>query len=58
MNPLENILLLLGEIKGELVEMRKLHERVARLETWHNWLRGAAWAAMACAFVLKTVLAN
>ena len=30
MNPLENILLLLGEIKGELVELKKLHERVAR----------------------------
>ena len=41
MNVLENILLMLGEIKGELVEMRKLHERVARLEMWQWSLRGA-----------------
>ena len=58
MNPLESILLMLGEIKGELVELRKLNERVARLETWQWWLKGAAWAAMAGVFVLKTVLAN
>ena len=58
MNPLESILLMLGEIKGELVELRKLNERVARLETWQWWLKGAAWAAMVCAFILKTVFPN
>ena len=58
MDAFESILLMLGEIKGELVELRKLNERVARLETWQWWLKGAAWAAMACAFILKTVLPN
>ena len=58
MNPLESILLMLGEIKGELVELRRLNERVARLETWQYWLKGAAWAAMACAFILKTAFPN
>jgi hypothetical protein len=45
MNVLENILLMLGEIKGEFVEMRKLNERVARLEMWNSWLKGAALVA-------------
>lgn len=45
MNVLENILLKLGEIQGELVELRKLNERVARLEMWQSWLKGVAIAA-------------
>jgi hypothetical protein len=45
MNVLDNILLMLGEIKGELVELRKLNERVARLEMWQSWLKGAALVA-------------
>jgi len=53
MNVLENILLMLGEIKGELLELRKLHERVARLETWQWWLKGA-WVAFAYAWLIKT----
>jgi len=57
MDVLENILLMLGEIKGELVEMRKLHERVARLETWHWWLKGA-WAVMAYVVLFKATLAH
>ena len=53
MNVLESILLMLGEIKGELVELRKLNERVARLEMWQWWLKGA-WAAMGLVFLFKT----
>ena len=45
MNALDNILLMLGEIKGELIELRKLNERVARLELWNSWLKGAAIVA-------------
>jgi hypothetical protein len=45
MNVLENILLMRGEIKGGFVEMRKLNERVARLEMWNSWLKGAALVA-------------
>jgi hypothetical protein len=38
---LNNILLTLGEIKGELVEFRKQNERISRLEQWQNRLKGA-----------------
>ena len=58
MNPLDSILLILGEIKGELVELRKLHERVARLETWQWWLKGVAWAAMAYGLIFKTTFGH
>jgi hypothetical protein len=57
MNVLDNILLMLGEIKGELVELRKLHERVARLEMWQWWLKGA-YAVMVYAFLFKTTLGH
>ena len=53
MNVLENILLMLGEIKGELVELRKLNERVARLEMWQWGLKGA-WAVLAYVLLFKT----
>ena len=56
MNVLDNILLLLGEIKGELVELRKLHERVARLEMWQWWMRGGAFVAYV--LILKFALAH
>ena len=39
----------LGRIEGELVEIRKLSERVSKLEQWHAWLKGA-WAALAAGF--------
>jgi hypothetical protein len=29
----------LGRIEGELVEIRKLSERVSKLEQWQSWLR-------------------
>ena len=44
----DEILFMLGEIRGELVEIRKLSERVSILEQWQAWLKGA-WAAIAAA---------
>ena len=41
----EKILRALGRIEGELIGIRKLSERVAKLEAWQWWLRGA-WAAI------------
>jgi hypothetical protein len=38
------ILRALGRIEGELIGIRKISERVAKLEAWQWWLRGA-WAA-------------
>jgi hypothetical protein len=46
----DRILILLGEIRGELVEIRKLSERVRRLEIWQAWLKGG-WAAVAVAYL-------
>jgi hypothetical protein len=48
------ILRSLGRIEGELIEIRKLSERVSRLEAWHSWLKGL-WAvlAAACAYIYK-----
>ena len=39
----------LGRIEGQLMEIRKLTERVDKLDQWQAWLKGA-WAAMAAAF--------
>jgi hypothetical protein len=39
----------LGRIEGELLEIRKLAERVSRLEQWQAWLKGG-WAVLAAAF--------
>ena len=44
-----DIMRALGRIEGELIEIRKLSERVSRLEHWHSWLKGG-WAALAAAF--------
>ena len=44
------ILLALGRIEGELVEIRKLSERVSRLEIWQSWLKGG-WATVVAAYV-------
>ncbi len=38
----------LGRIEGELVEIRKLSERVSSLEQWQSWLKGG-WAVLAAA---------
>ena len=42
---LHEILLAIGRIEGELVEIRKLSQRVSVLETWQYRLKGA-WAAV------------
>jgi hypothetical protein len=48
MDAYETILLQLGHLQGEFIEIRKLNERVARLEMWQSWLKGGvafiAWA--------------
>ena len=43
-----NILRSLGRIEGELVEIRKLSQRISRLEQCVSWLKGA-WAVLAAA---------
>ena len=49
METYEEILRALGRIEGELVEIRKLSERVTKLEVLQSWLKGgsavlvAAW---------------
>jgi len=42
---------LLGQIEGELFEIRKLSERVRKLEIWQAWLKGA-WAALLVAHLI------
>ena len=41
----EEILRALGRIEGELAGIRQLSERVAKLEIWQAWLKGA-WAVL------------
>jgi hypothetical protein len=38
----------LGRIEGQLFEIRKLSERVCKLEQWQSWLKGG-WAFLAAA---------
>jgi hypothetical protein len=45
MNKQDEILRALGRIEGELVEIRKLSERVRKLEFFH-WLLKGAWLAL------------
>jgi hypothetical protein len=45
METYEEILRALGRIEGELVEIRKLSERVTRLEVLQSWLKGG-WAVL------------
>jgi len=51
---MDQILRALGRIEGELVEIRKLSERVSAIEQMLSWLKGG-WAvlATACAYLLK-----
>jgi len=46
---LHEILRALGRIEGELVEIRKLSERVSKLETCQSWLKGG-WAGLTAAY--------
>jgi hypothetical protein len=41
----------LGRIEDEMVQIRKLSERVALLEQWQYWLKGA-WALLAAGLAL------
>ena len=50
MNEHSEILIMLGRIEGELVEIRRLNQRVSALEICHSWLKGA-WAAVVGMFV-------
>ena len=45
MEAYEEILRALGRIEGELVEIRKLSERVTKLEVLQSWLKGG-WAVL------------
>ncbi len=47
---IQEILRALGRIEGELVEIRKLSERVTTLEITLSWLKGG-WAVLVAAFV-------
>ena len=46
----QEILRTLGRIEGELIEIRKLSQRVSKLEMWQSWLKGA-WAALLAAYI-------
>jgi hypothetical protein len=50
MNKQDEILRTLGRIEGELVEIRKLSERVRKLEVLHWWLKGI-WTVLAGAWL-------
>jgi hypothetical protein len=57
MNVFEDMARSLGRIEGELVEIRKLSERVARLEMWQWWLKGG-WAVAASVFLWKVTFGH
>ena len=44
----QEILRALGRIEGELIEIRRLSERVSILEQCQSWLKGV-WAVLAAA---------
>jgi hypothetical protein len=49
MTIIELLVFLIGRHDGELVDMRKLSERISRLERWQYWLKGG-WAILAGAW--------
>jgi len=49
-NEILEILRSLGRIEGELIEIRKLSERVTKLEVLQSWLKGG-WAVLVAAYV-------
>ena len=59
MDNIGEVLRALGRIEGELVEIRKLSERISRLEQWQSWLKGA-WAvlAAACGWLCRGIYAK
>jgi hypothetical protein len=50
MDAYAEILRALGRIEGELVEIRKLSERVSKLEVLLSWLKGG-WAVLVAGYV-------
>jgi hypothetical protein len=50
MDAYDEILRSLGRTEGELVEIRKLSERVSKLEALQSWLKGG-WAVLVAAYV-------
>jgi hypothetical protein len=50
MEAYEEILRALGRIEGELVEIRKLSERVTKLEVLQSWLKGG-WAVLVAGWI-------
>jgi hypothetical protein len=59
MDTFEEILRALGRIEGELIEIRKLSERVSKIEVCHSWLKGG-WAVLAgaYAYLFKAIYAR
>ena len=54
LSTLRDVLRSLGRIEGEQVEIRKLSERVRKLEIWQACLKGVWAAVMAvCAYLLR-----
>ena len=49
MDTYDEILRALGRIEGELIQIRKLSERVTTLEIWQSWLKGG-WAVLMAAY--------
>ena len=56
MNTYKEILRALGRIEGELIEIRKLSERVRTLEVCQSWLKGG-WAVLVAAYIYLCRLA-
>jgi hypothetical protein len=59
MEILHQILLALGRIEGELIEIRKLSQRVSMLEQCQAWLKGAFAGLMAAiAYLFRAIYAK
>ena len=50
MDRIDRILFIVGRIEGRFENVEKLPERVAKLERWQAWLKGA-WTALALGFL-------
>ena len=50
MDKYDEILRSLGRIEGQLIEINKLSDRVAKMEFWLAWFKGG-WAAILAASV-------
>jgi hypothetical protein len=50
MDRIDRILFIVGRIEGRFERVETLPERVAKLERWQAWLKGA-WTALAAGFL-------